>query len=76
MREIFFEVKQKIATLSEDDSEYAKELNFISWNGGEPRLDIRMWKRQQDGTQRPLKGIALTDSEVQKLKTALESWKS
>lgn len=75
MKEICFDVKQKIATLSEDDNEYVKELNILSWNGGEPHIDIRMWKRQQDGTQKPLKGIGLNAYEVQKLKAALNGLK-
>lgn len=76
MKEIIFEIKQKIAVLSENDNGYAKEVNIVSWNEGKPQLDIRMWKRQQDGTQKPLKGIGLSNDEVEKLKTALESWKS
>lgn len=35
MKEMCFDVKQKIATLSEDDNEYVKELNILSWNGGD-----------------------------------------
>ena len=72
MKDITFEIKQKIAVLSENDSGYSKQANIISWNGGKPQLDIRMWKVQQDGTQRPLKGIPLTADETKGLIEAIK----
>lgn len=67
MKDITFEIKQKIVVLSENDNGYSKQINIISWNGGKPQLDIRMWRVQQDGTQRPLKGIPLSADETKGL---------
>lgn len=53
---IIFEVKKHLAVLSTINN-YQKQANIIVWNDGEPRLDVRMWKLQSDGTQRPLKGL-------------------
>lgn len=72
MKDITFEIKQKIAVLSENDNGYSKQINIVSWNGGKPQLDIRMWKVQQDGTQRPLKGIPLTADEVKVMREAIK----
>ena len=39
-----FEIKEHIAVLSETtDKGWQIELNLVSWNGGEPRYDIRSW---------------------------------
>jgi len=72
MKNITFEIKQRIAVLSENDNRYSKQINVISWNGGKPQLDIRMWRVQQDGTQRPLKGIPLTADEVKVMREAIK----
>ena len=41
MREIQYEIVKEIAVLSTGDSGYTKEINLISWNGKEPKYDIR-----------------------------------
>lgn len=70
-----FEIKQNIATLTEDkDAEYQKQLNIISWKGAKPSLDLRLWRITEEGA-RPLKGLTLTVEEAEKLYHALESWK-
>ena len=45
-----------------------KELNLISWNGREPKYDLREWS--EDHTKMG-KGITLTESELQVLSEAL-----
>ena len=42
-REITFEIKRHIANLGTTKSGRTKELNFVSWNGNEPKYDIRDW---------------------------------
>ena len=37
---------------------YKKELNLVSWNGAEPKIDIRTWS--PNGAA--LKGLTLTES--------------
>jgi hypothetical protein len=41
--EIKYEVIEKIGVISGVDKKWQKELNLISWNGREPKYDIRDW---------------------------------
>ena len=43
MKEIQYEIVKEIAVLSTSDSGYTKEINLISWNGKEPKYDVRSW---------------------------------
>lgn len=45
-------------------------LNLISWNGGEPKYDIRTWS--EDG-QSMGKGISLTKDELLELRKIIDS---
>ena len=66
-----YEIAEHIATLSESN-DTTKELNRISYNGAPPKLDLRSWK-QEGEEKRMLKGLTLTDAEVEALKEALNS---
>ena len=44
---------------------WAKEVNIVSWNGGQPKIDIRDWSPDHSKMG---KGIALSAEEVEKLK--------
>lgn len=68
MAEIKFEIIETIAVLSESSKGWKKELNFISWNGREPKYDLREWS--EDHTKMG-KGVTLTLAELQVLKEAL-----
>jgi len=70
MKDIQYEIKQEIAVLSENDSSYTKEINLVSWNGREPKYDIRSFspKREKCG-----KGITLTETEARRLLKALQA---
>lgn len=64
-----YEVKKHIATLSQtEDGRFTKEVNLISYNGAEPKLDIRKWDRENDKMQ---KGVTLNEAEVSALKACL-----
>ena len=43
MPEIKFEIINTVGVLSESSKGWTKELNLISWNGREPKYDIRDW---------------------------------
>lgn len=38
-----FEIVKEIAVLKEGKNGWRRELNLISWNGGDPKYDIRWW---------------------------------
>ena len=69
MKEIQYEIVKEIAVLSTSDSGYTKEINLISWNGKEPKYDIRNFppNREKCG-----KGITLNADEAAALLRALQ----
>ena len=69
MKEIQYEIVKKIAVLSMSDSGYAKEINLISWNGNEPKYDIRSFSPNREKCG---KGITLTADEAAALLKALQ----
>ena len=68
MANIKFEIKKHIATLSESPKGWTKELNLISWNGRDPKYDIRDWSPNHEKMG---KGVTLTQEELDQLKEAL-----
>ena len=68
MGDIKFEIKKEIGVLSESSKGWKKELNVISWNGGEPKYDLRDWAPDHEKMGR---GITLTEEEVEKLRELL-----
>lgn len=68
MAEIKFEIKENIGTLSQSSKGWNKELNLISWNGKEPKYDLRDWAPEHDKMG---KGVTLTLEELKKLKDLL-----
>lgn len=74
-RESFeFNITEHIATLSETEAGYTKELNLISYKGAPAKLDIRGLHRTEDGIKL-LRGIALTNEEAEALRVALNELK-
>ncbi|AGI48049.1 Uncharacterized protein conserved in bacteria [Thermoplasmatales archaeon BRNA1] len=67
--EFKYEIVENIALLSESSKGWKKELNLVSWNGREPKYDIREWS--PDGSKMG-KGITLSAEEAAVLKKALE----
>lgn len=67
-----YEIKQRIAVLGQYQDE-TKEVNYISYNGREPKVDIRKWTAQPDGSKRMGKGITLSLKETQALYEALKA---
>ncbi|MEH2942542.1 PC4/YdbC family ssDNA-binding protein [Lachnospiraceae bacterium KK002] len=60
---------KEIAVLSASDSGYTKEINLISWNGKEPKYDIRSFSPNREKCG---KGITLTADEAVTLLKALQ----
>ncbi len=73
MSEIKFEIIKNIGTLSESSKGWTKELNLVSWNGREPKYDIRDWDPEH---KKMGKGVTLTEDELKKLKMSLNGTES
>ena len=71
MAEFKYEITQELGIISESKSGWTRELNLISWNGAEPKFDIRDWA---PGHEKMGKGISLSADEVEKLKAILEKY--
>jgi hypothetical protein len=68
MAEFKWEVVESIGTLSENPKGWTKELNRVSWNGREAKLDIRDWSPDHSTMS---KGIAFTNDEIKALRDLL-----
>ena len=71
MAEITFEIKERLGVLSENSKGWTKELNLVSWNGREPKYDIREWDSEHEKMG---KGVTLTEEELMALKTLLKDF--
>ena len=69
MADIKYTIIQEIAVLSEGSKGWRKELNLVSWNEREPKLDLREWA--PDHTKMG-KGMTLSNLEAKALREALE----
>lgn len=67
--EISFEIIEHIGVLSNGTKGWTKELNLISWNGREPKYDLREWSPEHDKMG---KGVTLSKEEMEALKGILE----
>ena len=65
MAEFKYEITERIAVLSQSPNGWERQLNMVSWNGREPKYDIR------DCSKRG-KGISLSHDEIAILKGILE----
>ena len=69
MAEFNYEITERIAVLSTNASGWERQLNMVSWNGKEPKYDLRDWA--PDGSKMG-KGISMTREELVTLKGILE----
>ena len=70
MADIKFEIKHHIGVLSEGSKGWRKELNLISWNGRDPKYDIRDWAPEHEKMG---KGTTLSNEEVESLYALLKN---
>ena len=64
-----YKIIDHIATLSAKGN-VTKELNYISYGGAEPKYDLRSWRTDGD-TRQMLKGLTMTEDEIDALRAAL-----
>lgn len=67
--EISFEIIETLGVLSKSTKGWTKELNLVSWNGREPKYDLREWSPEHDKMG---KGVTLSKEELEALKGILE----
>ena len=65
-----FEIKHHIGVLSKSAKGWRKELNLISWNGRDPKYDIRDWSPEHEKMG---KGTTLSSDEVENLYALLKN---
>ena len=61
------EVIKKIALISGSEKGFRQELNLVSWNGKDPKYDLRSWSPEGIA----LKGLTLTEDEAKELQKVL-----
>ncbi len=70
-----YEILNHIGTLKTfegaDGKEWTREVNIVSWNGNDPKIDIREWN---DTHTKMSKGITLRDDEAERLTMALHNY--
>lgn len=64
MAEFKYEIVKELGVISEGARGWNKELNLISWNGNNPKYDIRDWSPDHE---RMGKGASLTEEEMLRL---------
>lgn len=69
-REVTFEIKEHIGVISENNKGWTKELNLVSWNGGEAKYDIREWDPEHVKMSR---GVTLNEEQATALRDILNS---
>lgn len=67
---IKYEIKAHLGVLAEKNSGWKKEVNIVSWNGAEPKFDVREWSPEHDKMG---KGVTLTEDEAKNLVEVLGS---
>ena len=66
--EITYEIKEHIAVLNTSETGWTREGNLVSWNGTNPKVDVREWDPDH---KRMSRGITLTEAEAEKFAKAI-----
>jgi hypothetical protein len=60
------EIQEGFDFIIEESGNSSINLRKVSWNGRDPKLDLRKWA-YQDGQERAMKGVTLTDEGADEL---------
>ncbi len=71
MEDVKYQIVESFGILSTSTSGWTKELNLISWNGGDFKYDIRQWSPDHSKMG---KGISLSREEAEELKNLFCKW--
>ena len=69
MTNISYKIIKNLGEISDSKKGWKKELNYISWNNGVPKYDLRDWAPDHEKMG---KGITLTEEEARALLDILE----
>lgn len=61
-RTVTYRIDRELGVLSVSKGGWTRELNVVSWNGRDPKYDIRDWA---PGKEKMSRGITLNDEEMQ-----------
>ena len=64
MPEIKYEIIENLGVISETPRGWTREVNLISWNGHEAKIDIRDWSPDHSKMS---KGLTFTKEELDEL---------
>lgn len=65
-KEFTMDIQEGFDFIIEESGNSSLNLRKISWNGREPKLDFRKWS-YQDGQERAMKGVTMTDEGADEL---------
>lgn len=68
--EVMCEIVDGFDFILEEGQNTSTNLRKVSWNGRDPKTDIRKWS-YQDGTERAMRGITLSDEGTNELASVL-----
>ena len=63
-REVTFEIVERIGVITDYQTGWTKEINMVSWNGSEPKYDIRDWSPDHEHMSR---GVTLKEEELRQI---------
>jgi hypothetical protein len=69
--DVMYNIIKHIGVISEGSKGWRKELNLVSWNDREAKIDIRDWAPEYEKTG---KGITLSDEEAAALANLLHEY--
>lgn len=70
MSDLKYEIKKKLGVIGETSNGWKKELNIVSWNDRNPKLDIREW---DENHEKMSKGVTFSIDETIELKKLIDS---
>ena len=66
-KDIKYEVVEECGELTPRKNGDVVKVRYLSWNGRDPKYDIRAWSTDDDGNERCGKGIGMSGEELEEL---------
>jgi hypothetical protein len=60
-----YEVIEECGSLPARSNGDVVKIRYISWNGRDPKYDIRVWSTDDDGNERCGKGVGISGEELE-----------